>query len=121
MHAHFSEEERNIPDLHLIDFNGNGQPALLDFLVGRDPKEPHPPVHPEIVRGENDTLRAHFRFRPAQQVAAVLETTTDLNTWTPLLQSGDWSLQTDGDVWILEADIAPGGDPALIRVRATRR
>ncbi len=121
LQAHFSEEERNIPDLHLIDFNGNGQPALLDFLVGRDPKEPHPPVHPEIVRGENDTLRAHFRFRPAQQVAAVLETTTDLNTWTPLLQSGDWSLQTDGDDWILEADIAPGGDPALIRVRATRR
>ncbi len=121
LEAHFAPAERDDPDLLFHDFNGNGQPALLDFLVGRDPKASHPPVQPEILRGEDDTVRARFRFRPAPQVAAVMEASADLQTWTPLLQSADWTLQPDGDEWILEADVTNGGDPAIIRVRATRR
>ncbi|MCC5808592.1 MAG: hypothetical protein JJU00_19855 [Opitutales bacterium] len=121
LEGHFTPAERDDPGLLFQDFNGNGQPALLDFLVGRDPKQSHPPVVPEIVHGDDDSIRARFRFRPAPQVAAVLETSNDLSTWTPLLQSGDWTVEADGDEWILEAEVASAGDPAIIRVRATAR
>lgn len=120
---HFSPAELNNPDLPFLDVNGNGQPVLFDFLAGRDPHAAHPPVQPELIPGTaGEAPRARIRFRPAAPVAAVLEVSADMQTWSPLLRDTDWTLTPDGDDWILEAGLKdPAEGPAFIRLRADWR